>query len=348
MTRAKNHRSLMRALQCCQWRARNRDRKGAAGRRGSALLAVLWLSAALSAIAYSVATSVRGEIERTSTLTDGVQSYFLATGALERALFYIELGPAHRNPDGTPRFFDAGTPRLNFTFGSGVATVEIIPEASKLSINESRPEDLARLMMHLGAEPERAQQIAMAIVDWRSPAPGGLSMFDHHYLSLAPSFRARHSSLEEIEELLLVKGMTPDLFYGSVVRDEQGRLQPRAGLRDCVSVYGSAGAVDVNTAQPAVMAAFGIPPEAVAAIVQRRHALPFRTAEQLAAFTQGGGPAFSRLTVGGGTIYTLRSTGRLRSPNGNLLDMTRTVSGLVKFHRVAHNPPIQILRWYDN
>jgi general secretion pathway protein K len=303
-----------------------------ASQRGSALLAVLWLSAALSAIAYSVATTVRGEIERTSTLTDGVRSYFLATGAFERALFQIEVGEP---------YFAAGTPRLNFTFPSGTATVEIIPEASKLSINEAKPEDLLRLLIQLGAEPERAQQIAMAIVDWRTPAPGGLSPFDQHYLSIAPSFRARHSSVEEIEELLLVKGMTPDLFYGSVVRDEQGRLQPRAGLRDCVSVYGSAGAVDVNTAQPAVMAAFGIPPEAVAAIVQRRHAIPFRSAEQLAAFTQGGGPAFGRLTVGGGTIYTLRSTGKFA-------DMTRTVSGLVKFHRVAHNPPIQILRWYDN
>src|SRR5271155_1824303 len=35
-------------------------------RRGSALLAVLWLTAALSAIAFSVASMVRAETERTS------------------------------------------------------------------------------------------------------------------------------------------------------------------------------------------------------------------------------------------------------------------------------------------
>jgi general secretion pathway protein K len=316
--------------------------------RGSALLAVLWLSAALSAIAYSLATSVRGEIERTSTLSDGVRSYFLATGAFERALFYIEMGPAPRGGDGSRRYFESGTPRLNFEFASGVATVEIIPEASKLSINESKPEDLLRLMQHLGVEPGRAQEIVMAIVDWRNPAPGGLSMIDQHYLSVVPSFRARHASMEEVEELLLVKGMTPDIFYGSVIRDEQGRLQPRAGLRDCVSVYGSAGAVDANTAHPALMAALGVPPGAVAAIVQRRHAVPFRSAEELAAFVPGGSPGFGRLTVGGGTIYTLRSTAQLRLPNGTLSDLTRSVSGMLKFHRVAHNPPIQVLRWYDN
>jgi general secretion pathway protein K len=317
-------------------------------RRGGALLAVLWVSAALSAIAYAVATSVRGEIERTSTLSDGIRSHFLATGGFERALFYIEMGPDRRKPDGTPRYFDPGTPRINFTFPTGVATVEVIPEASKLSLNESQPQDLFRLLVQLGAEPERAQQITAAIIDWRTPVAGGFSMFDQYYLSLTPSFRARHSSVEEIEELLLVKGMTPDLFYGSVVRDAEGRLQPRVGLRDCVSVYGSSGAVDINTAQPALLAALGISPAAVAAIVQRRHARPFRGGPELAELGPIVGPAMSRLTIGGGTIYTLQSTGRLRTQNGGLLDLARTVSGVVKFHRVAHTPPIQILRWYEN
>ncbi len=35
--------------------------------KGGALLAVLWLSAALAAIALSVATTVRGETDRVST-----------------------------------------------------------------------------------------------------------------------------------------------------------------------------------------------------------------------------------------------------------------------------------------
>ena len=43
--------------------------------RGSALLAVLWLSLALSAIAFSVASTVHGETERVSTAVDGIRSY---------------------------------------------------------------------------------------------------------------------------------------------------------------------------------------------------------------------------------------------------------------------------------
>jgi len=70
-------------------------------RRGSALLAVLWLSAALSAIAFTVANTVRAETERTSTAVDSLRAYYLASGAIDRAILYIQWGPGYRNPDGT-------------------------------------------------------------------------------------------------------------------------------------------------------------------------------------------------------------------------------------------------------
>jgi general secretion pathway protein K len=318
-------------------------------RRGAALLAVLWLSAILAAIAFSVATTVRGETERTSTLSEGVRAYYLATGALERALAFIEWGPNHRNPDNTPRYFEPGMARLNLNFPSGSATVEVIPESSKFDINSMKPEELQRLLMNLGADAGRAQLITAAIADWRAPAPpGGMSMFDQQYLSGIPSFRGRHASVEETEELLLVKGMTPELYHGSYIRDAAGRLLPQAGLKDCVSVFGSAGPFDINSVQPAVMTTIGINPDAVAAILQRRHAMPFRNGAELAQFAQFGGPGFSRLTLGGNTIFTLRSTARLRIGEGRYSDMARTVSAVYKFHKSGYTPGIEALRWYDS
>lgn len=319
------------------------------GERGGALLAVLWVSAILTAIAFSVAATVRAETERASTLADGVRTYYLASGAIERILLYIQWGSGYRNPDGTPRYFEPGMPLVTMPFPSGIATVEVIPEIAKLGVNEASPEELYRLLLHLGTESDRARQISLAIVDWRSPVPGGISIFDQHYLSLAPSFRGRHASFEEIEELLLVKGMTPDLFYGTFVRDAQGRLMPQPGLRDCLSVYGSSGAVDVNHAPAPVLISLGLAPEAVAAIVERRHALPFRTPAQLDPIRQIAGPAGSRLVIGGGTIFTFRATGRLRLPDGRYSDLTRSVSAMMKFHQKRTNTsPIEILRWYDN
>lgn len=320
----------------------------AGGRAGGALLAVLWLSAALSAIAFSLATTVRGETERTATTVDSIRSYYLATGAIERALLYMEWGPGYRNPDGTPRYYSPGTPVLFFQFPSGEAVVEVVPESAKVNINSAPPEQLFRLLAALGADPERAQGIALGIVDWRSPNPeGGFGAFDQYYSSLTPSFRARHASFQEIEELLLVKGMTPELFYGTYERTREGRLVPRGGLRDCVSVWGSLGQFDVNTAEPAVLAAVGLSPEAVAAIVQARGNVPFRTMDQLASFLQDAA-ALSRLRIGGSSMYTLRATARLRLPNGALSDARRSVAVTVKLRPEGYEQPYHILRWYDN
>src|SRR5690349_15568206 len=49
-------------------------------RRGSALLTVLWISAALAAVGFALANTVRGETDRASTTVDEVRSYYLATG----------------------------------------------------------------------------------------------------------------------------------------------------------------------------------------------------------------------------------------------------------------------------
>jgi general secretion pathway protein K len=316
-------------------------------RRGSALLTVLWFSAALGAIAFSLANTVRGETERTTTALEGARSYYLATGAVERALLYLQWGPSFRLPDGSFRYYTPGNPLLPLSFPSGEAVVEIMPESAKINVNAARPEELFRLLLYLGAEPERAREIALGIVDWRSPAPGPTA-FDQYYLALAPSFRARHASFEEIEELLLIKGMTSELFHGTYEPDAEGRLAPRPGLKDCLTVYGAGGQFDVNTVEPAVLAAAGISPDVIAAIIQVRRVAPFRSGAQLAAFLQGAGPVLNRLRVGGNSIFTLRATARLRLPNGGLSDQRRSVAAVVKLNPEESNEPHHILRWYDN
>jgi len=311
-------------------------------RRGGALLAVLWLSAALSAIAFSLANTVRGEVERTSTDVDGLRSYYLARAGVDRAILYMQWGDAA--PPSAPFKYKRGTPLLPFTFPSGQALVEVIPETAKLNINSAPPLELFRLLLALGADPARTEQLVAAIVDWRSPA--GITQFDAFYQSLTPSFRSRHASFEETEELLLLRGMTRELYYGGYDHDSNGRLVPHAGLRDCVLVFGSGGALDVNTVEPAVLVTIGFPPDAAAAIVARRRLQPFKAPGEVADLV-GGSPALGRLRVGGNVIFTLRSTARILLPNGQLSDMRRTVAATVIF-RPDEDIKLQTLRWYDN
>ncbi len=308
------------------------------------MLAVLWLTAALSAVAFTVAQSVRGETERASTTADGVRAYYLAAGAVERALLYMSW-MQYRNPDNTARYYEPGTPRLRFDFPAGEAWVEIIPETSKLNVNLISRDDLLRLLLALGVEPPRAAVIAAAIVDWRTPSPVNTS-FDAYYLSLTPSFRARHASIEEIEELLLVQGMTPEIYYGRYDRDAEGNLIPRPGLRDCLSVYGTVGALDINTAEPPTMMAVGVPPDLIANIVARRRVAPFRV-QDMPNLRQMS-PALQRLSIAAGTLFTVRATARLRLSDASYSDLRRSVAALVKLTwNSATERPYTVLRWYD-
>jgi general secretion pathway protein K len=317
------------------------------GSRGAALLAVLWLAAALSAIAFTLANTVRGEIERSSTDADGLKAYYLAEGAVDRTLVYMQSGPAFRGPDGKPMFQPDVTRVLQLNYPTGVARVDFIPENSKLNVNMATRPELANLLVALGVDPERAPAIVAAITDWRGGTPGGsFTEFDQYYLSLTPSFRARHASLQEIEELLLVRGINPDLFYGGYTRNAAGYLIPHDGLRDCLSVYGSVGTLDVNGVTPEVMVAVGVPPETAAAIVALRKIAPIHDMGQLAPFS--GGKGMGRLGMNGGPIVTLRATAQLRLPNGQLSDLHRTVSAMIKQMTPDFDPPFHIMRWYDN
>ena len=315
------------------------------GVAGGALLAVLWLSAALAAIAFSLANTVRGETERTATAIEALRCQYLAEAGVERGILHIKWGLDNSMPPDAPLRYRPGTPFLPFSFPSGEALVEVIPETAKLNINRSQPDLLLRLLVAMGVDPGHAEQIVAAIVDWRSPA--GLTPFDAFYLSRAPSFRARHASFEEVEELLLVRGITRDIYYGTYSRNEAGQLIPRPGLKDCVSIFGTTETFDINTAQPPVLTALGMPPQTVAAIVARRRMQPFRSVAEAAAFT-GPAPGFSRLRVGGNSIFTVRATARVRLPNGQLSDLRRSAAATVKFMPPGYDATVQVMRWYEN
>jgi general secretion pathway protein K len=183
------------------------------------------------------------------------------------------------------------------------------------------------LLTALGIDGGRATTIATGIVDWRNPAGAG-SPFDAYYLSLTPSFQAPHASFQEIEELLSVRGVTPDIFYGTWAAAGNGDagtnpLVRRTGLNDCLTVYGSLGGGDVNTALAAAGVNSGVTPRPAVAGIG------------------------ASLLSGVNAIVTFRSTARLRLSNGQFSDMRRTVGAQVKYMPWGSETPYYVLRWYD-
>jgi general secretion pathway protein K len=325
--------------------------------RGGALISVLWLTAALAAIAFSVGALVRGEIERATNSSEGTRAYFLARGAMERVLHEVErVAP----PPGVQGQVQTGAGLLmmrlghidRYRFGAGEVVVELMAEAGKLNLNRAPPEQLELLLLELGVAPDRAALITAAIVDWRGdqrPDPLFVSQFDQIYLQRKPSFRPAHTSFREVEELLLVHGVTPEIFYTGYRQAPDGAFVPRPGLRDCVSAYrGSDLSVDILSAPAAVMATFGVPRVAAEGFVAERMVTDTFAPERLLTFLAPvaamaelpGRAAFGTLQASGGRmIYTVRTTGRV---NGAV----RSIAALIQV-QARPAAAYDVLRWED-
>jgi len=86
----------------------------------------------------------------------------------------------------------------------------ITDESGKLNLNSVTAAELMTLPMNL------PQDVADAIVDWRSPAAAASSdgAESDYYESLQEPYDAKNSPYETVEELLLVKGVTPQVLFG--------------------------------------------------------------------------------------------------------------------------------------
>jgi DNA uptake protein ComE-like DNA-binding protein len=125
----------------------------------------------------------------------------------------------------------------------------LVDESSKLNLNSATNDMLLKL-------PGMTDEIAGAIADWRDGDSdvGSNGAEDDYYLSLPQPYHAKNAPLETVEEVLLVKGMTPELLYGTGLGSRYGGdarwsgalsvaattdLQLARGIFDLITVYSS-------------------------------------------------------------------------------------------------------------
>jgi DNA uptake protein ComE-like DNA-binding protein len=102
--------------------------------------------------------------------------------------------------------------------------------------------------------PNMTEEIADSILDWIDPDddPRTSGAESSYYLSLSAPYKAKNGPLNSLDELLLVKGVTPDLLYGgdrnrNGVQDE-GELDNTRGWSDYMTIYGRELNVDMSGA----------------------------------------------------------------------------------------------------
>ncbi|PHR28777.1 MAG: hypothetical protein COA36_05625 [Desulfotalea sp.] len=91
-----------------------------------------------------------------------------------------------------------------------------------------------------------AREIVDALVDWidTDDKESDNGAETGYYQSLRNPYAARNGPILNIEELLLVRGITPELFFGS---------KETKGLKDLLTTYGDDGKININTTEPIIL-----------------------------------------------------------------------------------------------
>jgi general secretion pathway protein K len=316
------------------------------GERGLALLIVLWIFIFLFVVAFDFTSSVREEGMAAQRYADESEGYYLALAGFEETLYRLLNQPASLGQtraagsrplesqdlvDGTWREKD---------FGAGSYRVRLIDESGKININRADEGTLRRVLTYLGMEESQRSILVDSILDWRDPdnlhRANGAE--DEYYLSRSPSYTAKDAAFDTVEELLWVRGVSPDLFYGS---QEDGNR--RLGLREILTVDSPIDRINLRTASAEVIQTLvGLSPEESKAFVEKRKQLSEKTLVDLLKLLgiPSGDAALRLFVFTNPSVITIEAVGR----HAHSLTQ-RKIKGVVRLAR--GNLGFEIIRWVD-
>jgi general secretion pathway protein K len=252
-------------------------RRLARDERGFALLAVLLVLAMVAVLGTEFAYVTRLEASAVRAYKDGIAAGHLAEAAIAQAIRELasEWSLVTAEDDGELTFYTRDRvqipklPRREVTFGPGQFSYRLRDEEALLNLNTAQPARLETLLEALGVQRADRDTVVNSIQDWRDPndehrLSGAES--DDYYLKLPVPYRARNANLESVTELLQIKGITPELYYGA---------ERKGGLADAVTVR-STGQVNINTAGPLVLRALGLSEAEIVSVMQTRRETPYQ------------------------------------------------------------------------
>jgi general secretion pathway protein K len=315
--------------------------------RGVALIVVLWIFIFLFVVAFDFTASVREEAAAASRYSDEAQGYYLAVAGFEQGLYDFldqnsdrQLQPSDHRGD----LFDGSWHEEKLR--GGVYRVRLIDEGGKININRVNEDTLRRIFTNLGVEEPRRSILVDSIMDWLDPddfhrVNGAES---DYYLSLNPPYTAKNGPFDTVEDLLWVRGMTSELFYGyPSVKGDPGVDIPTIGLREIFTVDSPLDRVNLRTASADVIhALMGIPLEKSRAFVEERKKLSENTLTSLLPLLGigAGDAALQMFVFTNPSVVAIEAEGQPADSR-----IPRRVKGIVRLG--GGQQGFQLVRWTD-
>jgi type II secretory pathway component PulK len=242
-------------------------------RRGIVLPAVLVVVVLLTLAAYEFSELMTAEYRAAESNRRAVQAHALADSGIHYAAALLSntdtfTNTLNSNPFNNPQMFQGiivqpsdkpylqgrfsivAPPPLGGTSGTSQPVVfGAVDESGKVNINaliqlDSSGQIAYNVLMSL---PNMTDDVANSIIDWIDPDsdPRTDGAEDEYYSSQNPPYHTKNGPLDSLEELLLVKGVTPQLLFGNDL-NRNGILDPgeddgtgvvNQGLSQYLTVY---------------------------------------------------------------------------------------------------------------
>ena len=289
-------------------------RNSTEGEAGFVIVAVLWLLAALAALAMIFSVYLSNSARALALNDTALQAEALVSAGVELTAYQLRLA----GDDGRPAQGSFQT-RLN----DADLAVSFVSEAARIDLNAAPKELLVGLMSVLGASTEDAKQYGDRIIGWRTKeTTEGAGAEEALYRATGRTYGPRQAPFAHVNELGLVLGLPPALVE---------RALP------FVTVFSGGSGVDVVNAPPEVVAALpGMTPLLLKQFLNDRGALP-RDPEAIAKALGG---VKSSVIAQKSEAYRLRI--RVRFPNG------REAASEVVISLRGEEDPYRVLSWQND
>ena len=227
--------------------------------RGIALILVLLTVSVIVVLTLQLNVSSRAQVHEAANLSDGIRVLYIAKSGVFAGMGLLSedrgdadtLNEAWARTEGlreqSKDYFDGGHLELIIEDESGKININRLVQGNEF--NPGVKGALSRLLSQpaFKLQGQEVEDILNAIKDWIDPdsvvtANGAENAY---YQGLGKSTTVRNGPMESIDELLLVRGISPELYRGT---------PERPGLARFLTVYGE-GSVNINTAPKEVLRA---------------------------------------------------------------------------------------------
>lgn len=241
-------------------------------RKGTILVASLWILAILSILAMGIGFRISVEARLAKYNIDRVRALYIADAGLYKTMQLLTKKSIGSGPDTIRQcgivlrdnINSELTPEkifVNIRIGDGHFTVAHgdrpgpSDEERRININTAPDNVILNLLnatVSAALDPSKVasnQEIARSIVAWTRTAD---DQDDSYYQQ--SGYERKKGKYSAVEELLLVKGVTPEIFNS---------------IKDYVTIYGDK--VNINTASDKILLALGLDAATVAQIINYRN-----------------------------------------------------------------------------